>query len=176
MDRTIALATPGTGDFDDFMRVASEGGILLAGLGDSRTRHFLARVDRANPRWSEIAQDVVYACTLDDSMDSDEWASFLRPVREQLFPQFLAVFDKKERGAPARIAATFLAEHWRDDPTRLLPLILAADGEQLGRLLRPAARIAPVIRNELVDACRPPKPDVCKPTLNSRRHRAPGIV
>jgi GNAT superfamily N-acetyltransferase len=44
MDRAISPAEPGSIDFDEFMAVAAEGAILLAGLGHPCTRHLLARV------------------------------------------------------------------------------------------------------------------------------------
>ncbi len=92
----------------------------------------LALYDAPNPKWREIAQEVVRALVSENSLVVGRWVEALRPVRGQLLAPLVEVFrDRSEDAAPRRFLATsILADYAADRPELLIELLVESSAQQ----------------------------------------------
>jgi len=114
----------------------------------------LAVYDPENPRWAEASGKVSQALVSVHSVYLGPWLDALRPARAKLIPPLAAMFRDNQLPPNLRSEATdILADYAKDDPDRLVELLLTADHTAYSILFptvqRQAARILPVLEAEL---------------------------
>ncbi|MFN7803634.1 MAG: protein kinase domain-containing protein, partial [Planctomycetaceae bacterium] len=132
-------------------------------------------------RWTALAPAVIDSLAGLSSDEVREWRALLQPVRRNLVPPLLAMFETREANSTERrFALEMLLDFARDDSATLCAALCEADPESLDRLL-PAARrhhseISRRLWAELGQSTAPQGSWNDLPDTNPRPMPAPAIV
>jgi formylglycine-generating enzyme required for sulfatase activity len=111
-----------------------------------RVACILARTAPLDPRWPEIADDVVARLAAENLLFVSNWAESLRPVRHYLTAPLQRTFGNQAASQSARVlVAGILADYVGDNAEILAELIEFADHEQFLTLLPKARQLRTLV-------------------------------
>jgi formylglycine-generating enzyme required for sulfatase activity/tRNA A-37 threonylcarbamoyl transferase component Bud32 len=102
--------------------------------GDQKLRAacVLAKYDSTDAKWGRFREDVVTALVSVPPMESKPWIAMLRPVGTQLVEPLQARYRDRspQRDSERPLLVAALAEYLRDQPKKLMELIVLADNDR----------------------------------------------
>ncbi|MFN7803507.1 MAG: SUMF1/EgtB/PvdO family nonheme iron enzyme [Planctomycetaceae bacterium] len=87
-------------------------------------------LDDADRKWKEIGHDLAQELITVSPLEFKAWSDNLRPVRQYLLLHLEQIYfglRNEQRRSLTEAAVLVLADHWRDDPQRLVAWLLRAD-------------------------------------------------
>lgn len=137
----------------------------------------LAQADPRDPKWPDVAPQVVDAVVLEESlMALKGWVELLRPVRGHLVePLSRACLDLSRPEASRLLAASALAELGSDQPEEIAQVMLDGDESQTA-ILFSAARNAKWLESRLTRELQQPSSPDLPPPIQAHRQAGAALV
>jgi len=87
-------------------------------------------LDDAHREWKKIGHDLAQELITVSPLEFKAWSENLRPVKQYLLPHLEQIYSgprNEQRRSLTEAAVLVLADHWRDDPQRLVDWLSSAD-------------------------------------------------
>lgn len=96
----------------------------------------LAGLDPENPRWSAVAPRVAGDLVSQNLIQVPEWIEALRPVGAALRAPLEKIYQERGNSSEGDVAASALGEFFKEDPEKLVRLVLSAPTRNLRAIAR----------------------------------------
>lgn len=132
----------------------------------------LASFDNTDPRWPDVAPEVVRHLLIANPLHLGVWSEALEPVRKHLVEPLIGVFQTSKQQNERLVAANLLVRYAGKNAEDLMTLVASADAEQYGVILPTLKEQKVKLLPHLIKATAEPEPEVKAKERDARENWA----